>query len=676
MGVVYRATQLALGRPVALKAIAPDLTQDTEFRERFQTEAQIAASIDHPNVIPVYEAGELDGVLYLIMRWVDGTDLRVLLTQHGRLTPARALTLLRPVALALAAAHGRGLVHRDVKPANVLIAQARGQEDHVYLTDFGIARRLDARGITRTGMLVGTLDYTSPERLEGAPGTFADDVYSFGCMLFETLTGHVPFNLSTDAAKIYAHINDPVPSARAEVGGVTEQLDAIIARAMAKRPEDRFLSGQLAAALDYALAEVETDALAVGTRRLVSDRTRVSGMPRLAPATPDRGARAGLEAPPAPSGRRDVPVAGPTGRRRRSSPSGARTAVQRARPSSSGRAPRRALLAGGIVAALVVIGVLVALLAGGGGKTTTHGTGATATSGGAEATVVSGTGLAPEQTIALPAVAGAISVAPAGDVWATLPSAGKVARVRPAGGGVATFAVAGSMTAIAAGRRGVWVGSASGSLTRLDLATGAQQATGRLSAGIVALAVDPNDGSAWAADGNGSVAHTGVNGGPLGVGTRVTPQPVDIGWGEGWVWAVNAAPDGLLRISLQGGPSATALNARPGALAVTFDAGVWTASSDGTVTRFDPRPGHLTANASVAVAPALDGIAALEQQGSIWAIGKQAKRLYRISNANAPAVTGSVAFSSPPVALAVGRSAVWVATQDGKLVEFHAAAGA
>ena len=212
MGVVWRATQLALSRPVALKAIAPQLAQDEGFRERFQHESLLAASIDHPNVIPVYEAGELDGTLFLIMRWVDGTDLRAMLDTDGGQTPSRTVRLLRPVASALAAAHRRGLIHRDIKPANVLIATAADEGDeHVYLTDFGIAQRTESRGMTRTGVLVGTLDYMAPERIEGGRGTPASDIYAFGCMLYETLTGRVPFDRPTGLAKMHAHINEPVP---------------------------------------------------------------------------------------------------------------------------------------------------------------------------------------------------------------------------------------------------------------------------------------------------------------------------------------------------------------------------------------------------------------------------------------------------------------------------------
>ena len=244
MGVVYKATQLALQRSVALKAMAPALAEDDAYRERFQRESQLAASIDHPNVIPVYEAGESEGTLYLIMRWVDGTDLRQLVNDSGRLEPERAVKLLRPVASALAAAHRRGLVHRDVKPANVLIARGDGEDDeHVYLTDFGIARRTDSEApMTRTGVLVGTIDYLAPERIEGGRGTPASDIYSFGCMLFESLSGRLPYEGPTELMRMHAHLHDPVPALRDTVPDVPERLDRIVAKAMAKRPEDRFES--------------------------------------------------------------------------------------------------------------------------------------------------------------------------------------------------------------------------------------------------------------------------------------------------------------------------------------------------------------------------------------------------------------------------------------------------
>ena len=280
MGVVFRATQLALDRPVALKAIVPELAPDSDYRERFQRESRLAASIDHPNVIPVYEAGDADGTLYLIMRWVEGTDLRTLLKTSGRLPPRLAITLLLPVAAALAAAHRRGLIHRDVKPANVLIGRSDDQrEGHVYLTDFGIARRMDTESTTRTGAFLGTIDYAAPERFQGGMGEPRSDIYSFGCMLFEALTGHVPFEHSAAVAKIFAHVDGQVPSARAEVQAVPERLDAIIAKAMAKNPDDRFGSAHdLAGVLTATLERLEAADDGSAAFSPVDDMARVDTM--------------------------------------------------------------------------------------------------------------------------------------------------------------------------------------------------------------------------------------------------------------------------------------------------------------------------------------------------------------------------------------------------------------
>ena len=241
MGVVYRATQLSLERPVALKAIAPGLAGDVMFRERFKRESRLAASIEHPNVIPVYEAGEGDGLLYLTMRYIEGTDLRALIEADGALEPARAARLVAQVAAALAAAHRRGLMHRDVKPANVLINAEDGRE-HAYLTDFGIARHVAATsGLTQTGSVVGTLDYLAPERIEDGSGDSRADVYALGCVLFQVLTGSVPYPRDSEVAKMYAHLNAPVPDAR-EVKPVPDALAELAMGAMAKEPDDRVQS--------------------------------------------------------------------------------------------------------------------------------------------------------------------------------------------------------------------------------------------------------------------------------------------------------------------------------------------------------------------------------------------------------------------------------------------------
>src|SRR3954465_6289028 len=236
MGVVYRAVDQSLDRTVALKLIAPELTTNPDFRERFKRESRLAASIEHANVIPVYAAGEADDLLYLVMRFIRGTDLRALLETEGALDPARAARLVAQVPSALAAAHRRGLIHRDVKPANVLI-ERDGNVEHAYLTDFGIARDVGGTALTRTGMLVGTMDYIAPERLEDRPGDGRSDIYALGCVLFQSLAGPLPHPRDSDVAKMSAHRNEPVPSAREFRPDVPEPLAAAATKAMAKDPD-------------------------------------------------------------------------------------------------------------------------------------------------------------------------------------------------------------------------------------------------------------------------------------------------------------------------------------------------------------------------------------------------------------------------------------------------------
>jgi hypothetical protein len=251
MGVIYRATELRLGRPVALKLISADGASDPALRERFEREARLTASIDHPNVIPVYAAGEEDGHLYLVMRFVPGTDLHALMRREGRLEPGRAAAIVAQLAGALDAAHAAGLVHRDVKPANVLIAGS-----HVYLSDFGITRVQDAETtrITESGGWVGTVDFMAPEHLRGEPTDARADVYALGCVLHTTLTGTPPFRRATVPATITAHLHETPPRPSA-TPGVPAAFDAVVARALAKDPADRYASaGDLGRAAVAAVA--------------------------------------------------------------------------------------------------------------------------------------------------------------------------------------------------------------------------------------------------------------------------------------------------------------------------------------------------------------------------------------------------------------------------------------
>src|SRR3954454_13034090 len=252
MGIVYKATQIALGRRVALKLIAADFARDASFRERFKREWLTAASIDHPNVIPLYEAGEADEHLFIAMRYVEGLDLAALISREPSFDPARAVNIVAQIASALDAAHKKGLVHRDVKPANILIAS---QDDHVYLTDFGLTKSAASQSaLTKTGMFVGSLDYTAPEQIRGEAADARTDVYSLGCVLYQALTALLPYDRDSDVAKMYAHLNEQPPSVTAARPEATAGFDGVVARAMAKEPADRYqTAGELGRAALAAL---------------------------------------------------------------------------------------------------------------------------------------------------------------------------------------------------------------------------------------------------------------------------------------------------------------------------------------------------------------------------------------------------------------------------------------
>src|SRR6266536_1011970 len=240
METVYLATHKRLARRVALKVITPELALDEDFRARFLRESQLAASLDHPNVIPIYDADEIDGVLYLAMRYVSGPSLLELIRERGSLSPAETLRLAEQIGGALDAAHRAGLVHRDVKPANVLIAEP---DDHAYLCDFGLAKRTSSTAMTRVGSFLGTVDYSAPEQIEGRPLDGRADVYSLGCVLFHCLTGQAPYTRETEFAVLNAHLHDPPPVASGVRGDLPRSLDGVLATAMAKEPGDRYSSG-------------------------------------------------------------------------------------------------------------------------------------------------------------------------------------------------------------------------------------------------------------------------------------------------------------------------------------------------------------------------------------------------------------------------------------------------
>ncbi|MER5460011.1 serine/threonine-protein kinase [Streptomyces sp. NPDC002668] len=243
MAVVYRAKDLRLGRTVALKLLAPELARNDTFRQRFTHESRVAAAIDHPHIVPVFEAGETDGILYIAMRYVAGQDLRALLDRQGPLSLVDAGRIAAQVASALDAAHDHDLVHRDVKPGNILVAAGTDSDhpEHVYLTDFGLTKKsLSLTGFTTVGQFVGTLDYVAPEQISGRPVDGRCDVYSLACVVHETLAGAPPFQRDDDIALLWAHQYDPPPPVTAQRLELPAAVDGVLAKALAKSPDDRY----------------------------------------------------------------------------------------------------------------------------------------------------------------------------------------------------------------------------------------------------------------------------------------------------------------------------------------------------------------------------------------------------------------------------------------------------
>ena len=282
MGFVYEAEHLLLKRKAAVKTLAPDLGGGADFKERFIRESQTVAAIDHPNIIPIYDAGEIDGLVYIAMRYVKGPDLEQLIAAGGTNEPLEALSMLEQVAGALDAAHAHEIIHRDVKPPNVMVEDGSGR---IYLMDFGIAKQGGARGLTQAGVFVGTVDYASPEQIEAKEITAAADIYAFGGVLYQALTGKKPYERDTDVAVMFAHMTEPPPKVSEARPELPEALDAVIARAMARAPADRFATCREA---------IEAARAALGESVVVS----MPSAPAAAAAPEPAPSRATLPVPP------------------------------------------------------------------------------------------------------------------------------------------------------------------------------------------------------------------------------------------------------------------------------------------------------------------------------------------------------------------------------------------
>ena len=350
MSIVYKAEHIGLERTVALKLLSPQLSEDEGFRERFQRESKVAAALEHPNIIPIYEAGDDNEVFYIAMRYVEGADLKTRLKEDGPLDTQQLVSLISQVAAALEAAHEKGLIHRDVKPANILIARGAGMEgsDHAYLSDFGVAKNTAAAGFTKTGLFVGTADYASPEQIEGKPLDGRADIYSLGCVTYEALTATPTYAKDSEVAMMYAHLLEPPPRLTEKRPDLPPEIDDVIAKAVAKSKEDRYARPtDFAVALRQAVGTATSGAAAAAPKPGAGE-TVLAGAPPAA-------------APPAQAEKPAEPPAEPP-------PPGTAT---------GGDHNRRKLLIGGGILAVILAAVLIPLLAFSGGSSSDNASGTT-----------------------------------------------------------------------------------------------------------------------------------------------------------------------------------------------------------------------------------------------------------------------------------------------------------
>jgi YVTN family beta-propeller protein len=616
MGRVYRATEIALARPVALKLIADDFAGDRKFRERFQRESMLAASIDHPNVIPIYEAGEVDGELYIAMRFVDGTDLLAAVMREGPFEPERAVKIITQVASALDAAHRRGLVHRDVKPGNVLLT---GEEEHAYLTDFGLVKTFtgEAPGMTTAGHFVGTLDYSSPEAIQGGDADARSDVYSLGCVLFYVLTRVSPFLRDSNVGTMFAHVNEPPPSLLEARPDLPPALGPVVERALSKSPDERQqTTGELA-----------------------------------------REAQEALTAAPA------------AGRGR------ARTPAKTTATAADGP-PQRARALGILLPAIIGLGLIAAVLAalgvfkGGDGGNTAKPTAATATPT-ATATAAAAASV-PKVAASIEVGKGpdGISVSDDGQVFVTDSSAGTAVRVdvktnKPLG---EPLPVGKDPDGVAAAKQVAWIAS-----TGDDKVRRVESNPDPLVVGTIPVGKQPNGISlgkqlVWVTNsGDGTVnridrGSATVVGSPIGVGK----EPIGVNVGAESVWVTNHGDNTVTRIDTSTAQTVgSPIPVGKGPRGVIEGLGsVWVANSeDGTVTRVDPQTAKVVGDP---IRVGQDPRELTVGAGFVWVANAKDNSVSQIDPKTGRVVGRAIPVGDDPIGIAFGNGAVWTANhQDG-----------
>jgi hypothetical protein len=576
-GVVYRARDVRLDRPVALRIIAPQYAADAVIRARLNREATLAASVSHPNIVPVYDAGEVGDTAYIVTRWIDGTTLRDLVAREGPLDPERAIGILSQIAGALEAAHEVGLIHRGVTPANVLLA-----EDGVaYLTDFGLTRRTtDATGLTATHQLMATLDYVAPEQIEGAPVDRRADVYSLGCLAYFVLAGEPPFPRQGQAATLYAHLaGDYVPLSERR-DDVPPELDRAVGAAMSRDPDQRPSSAaEFARMLQHASAD-GAPAPAALSRRAAPPAVPPPRRPRWRRrAETAAGVVAAL-----------LLAAAGTGVYLALKDSGAGTETVRVGRAAASVSPATSgvLVAGGPSGTVTRLAGASgdrrrAIRVGGDVDRVEEAAGRLYVAGGNRLAVLGGRATTPDRRILLPGPAGALS-AGSGFAWVALRSRPTLVRV---GGVSAPIALPHPAAAVQATRRAVWVADAVGqALLRYDAATGALLTRVSLRGRPTALANSGN--RLWVANPSRHAvleldARTGAVAGPP---IPVAGTPTAVAADRREVWVVAAKRNVATRIDARTGRPEDEVGVAPGpkSVALTPDA-AWVVSARGAVTR-------------------------------------------------------------------------------------------
>jgi YVTN family beta-propeller protein len=669
MGVVYRARQRRPSRLVALKVIAPDLARDAQFRQRFERESQMAAQIEHPHVIPLYGVGEEDGSLYIVTRFVRGTDLRQTISAAGTLEPPVAARIVDQIADALDSAHEDGLIHRDVKPANVMIERRRRGE-HAYLTDFGLAKQAASRsGVTAMGHFVGTIDYMAPEQFEARSLDARADVYSLGCVLFEALTGRVPYPADGEPAKMFAHMRAPPPSVHEIAPWVPPELDQVIERALAKDREARYPSaGDLGRAALSAAGRPEGGSGGRPKSRGVTAPARrppvgaATRGPETEPARPTSPASAGGatvgaqeaagatrpdQAAPAPDAElranADATQADPgaEGRTSTGQPTTldvtppAEVAPAEATPAAP--AQRRAvaldrktlLVVAGLVAALAVVVLVLAV--------------------------------APGDAVKVGPKPSAVAVGD-GSVWVANSGSDTVSRLDARSGEVvgAPIAVGREPLGIAVSASSALVANRrDGTVSTIDIAAGRVEAA-PVEVGGEPLGIAVGRDAAWVAQGRrGSVARIDATSGRVGARVRVGENPSAAAVGEGSVWVANAGDGTVSRIDPRSGKvSSIRVGARPLGVAVG-EGSVWvTNARDGTVSRVDARSGEVLGS-PIEVGRQPIGVAVGE--GAVWVANYGDGTVSRIDARSGEVAGDPIEAGREPIGVAVGAGAVWVA---------------